>query len=153
MAEIVTTSRRHHRRDLLNIAAAAVAGVTGMKASPVSHTTADPVIDLLRQADELCREAGRLEDRACTMRNAAEAEHPNDPRLLDDAAAIEARSDALFERCEELSDRIDDLMPRTLAGAVALLEDVGTGDTMDHPKAQNAMAFLRDLVAAKGGAA
>ena len=150
MSEIVTTSRRYRRRDLPSLAAvAAPAGISEARSAPTM--AADPVIDLIRQEDELRTAGVKLADKAFVLYCDATEAQRHDPAFRREVEAIGALGKALVDQAGELCDRIDTMVPGTIAGTVALLEYSGAAEA-GYEAVENAIAGLR-AIAAKGGAA
>src|SRR4051794_1367879 len=123
------------------------------RAGVIQHTRpADdtPLFDLLRREDEIRVVGGQLQDRAMLLKRGATAEQLADPVFRAEIADLKTRGDALVQQAGELLEQIDTMLPKTIAGAIALIELSGAAyrDEGIH----NALAGLRDL-AAKGGAA
>jgi hypothetical protein len=108
------------------------------------------LFDLIRQQAEIGLAGMRLQDQAFELERDATDEQLADPLFCAKIEDMEEQGDAIIEQAGELFYQIENMIPHTIAGAIALIEFSGMAYKNDA--LQNAMAGLREI-AAKGGAA
>jgi hypothetical protein len=166
-AQVETAPRRPGRRDLLSIAAAAV--VAGMKApadaiaGPFSFARTtdsgdDTKLLALIAEEQRLRDIGDALDE--NLQHLIRERSPEirrdlhrlieDDRLPEPMASVYAESARYIDAADEIAIRIEAMIPKTIAGVIALIEF--SGAAYGNDAAQNALAGLREI-AAKGGAA
>jgi hypothetical protein len=152
---IVPIPHRHRRRDFLTIGAAAAAVVAGI--GPVRAATSGDDAELfamIAEEDRLRDIVDALEARAWKLVDAHEIRPEvfrliEEHRLPEPIAAVWAESARHETAAEEIANRIEATVPKTIAGAIALIKYWGADDST---VVENALAGLREI-AAKGGAA
>src|SRR4051794_33617758 len=152
---LIPSPRRHGRRDFLTIGAAAAAVVAGISTARAATGGNDAeLLAMIAEEDRLRDIVDALETQAWKLVDAHEIRPEvfrliEEHRLPEPIAAVWAESARHEEAAEQIASRIEATVPKTIAGAIALIKYWGADD---NTVVENALTGLREI-AAKGGAA
>src|SRR4051812_19854399 len=124
--QVETPPRRHHRRDLLTLGAAAAAVVAGIGTVGAATSGNDAeLLAMIAEEDRLRCIVDALEARAWKLVDAHEIRPEvfrliEEHRLPEPIAAVWAESARHEVAAEQIASRIEATVPKTIAGAIAL---------------------------------
>ena len=135
--KVETSPRRHGRRDFLTLGAAAVAVVAGIGTVEATIGGNDAELLAMITEEQRLRDIGTALDNK--LHRLIRAQSPEmrldlyrlieDDRCAEPIASAYAESARYIDAADEIGIRIEAATPKTIAGAVALLEWANSGDS------------------------